>query len=184
LWLGLPAIAGTVSYLALPTIYDAVLVTFLVLGALYFSINSAMTIISNSYIDTVITDGCRVEIFNGDDEIGVRVAVVLRNFAPRVASYSINSLVVVVDGRTVAKPKFISKSGNIGPNETTLYFFEMIMIPKYEPSRPLTGTVDINYSYGSPRTRRWSSSAKYQLNLVPDNSETGFFFDWRSEFDV
>ena len=184
LWLGLPAIAGTISFLTLPTIYDAVVVTFLIMGSLYFSINSAMTIIGNSYIDTVITDGCQVEISYLDGEIGVRVAVIFKNFAPRVASYSINSMNVVIDGRTVAQPKFNSVSGSMGPGEKCLYWYETINLPGYDRTTSLIGQVEVHYIYGSPRNRRWSSTAKYQINLTPDDSDIGFLYDWRTQFDV
>jgi hypothetical protein len=98
------------------------------------------------------------------DGIVVQVGVRFRNIGQELIELKIVKLKVILNNKTVEKPKFLTTSGFIHPSQTKDYYFEGIKLE----GKPeiVSGTLEYEALYSSVPNTQWYKSARRMLLQV------------------
>ena len=78
----------------------------------------------------------------------VQIGVILKSFSQTVLEYQVESMHVVVAGKTRVDPRFDNTGGSIPPGGSTDFFFPAIA--DLNITEPLDGTLEMRVVYGHP----------------------------------
>ena len=106
-------------------------------------------------------------------DTGIQIELIFKNVGKVITNYTVKSILVIIDDKTVTNPNFKNLGGSIFPGISTVFRYPPIKIDI--PKIPLKGVIDYTIEYSSvPKDTCYTSHKK--IEILVDNVQTKLTF--------